>query len=75
MSTGEVAWMVGVGGGVDGRVSTLAISLRGLFCFHLFPARWVPRLTSLRKTPRLATFTIKVWAQRMLLKKNSPGLI
>lgn len=65
-----------MGGGVDGRVSTLAISLRGLFCFHLFPARWVPRLTSLREDSKAGyIYNQSLGPKNALWKKNSPGLI
>lgn len=65
-----------MGGGVDGRVSTLAISLRGLFCFHLFPLRWVPRLTSLRADSKVGyIYNQRLGSKNVLWKKNSPGLI
>lgn len=65
-----------MGGGVDGRVSTLAISLRGLFCFHLFPLRWVPRLTSLRADSKVGyIYNQRLGPKNVLWKKNSPGLI
>ena len=65
-----------MGGGVDGRVSTLAISLRGLFCFHLFPLRWVPRLTSLRAYSKVGyIYNQRLGPKNVLWKKNSPGLI
>ena len=65
-----------MGGGVDGRVSTLAIPLRGLFCFHLFPPRWVPRLTSLRADSKVGyIYNPRLGPKNVLWKKNSPGLI
>lgn len=66
----------GMGGGVDGRVSALATSLRGLFCFYLFPPRWVPRLTSLRADSKVGyIYNQRLGPKNALWKKNSPGLI